>query len=176
MKLNLTTLLPLALLFTFGCSGADSETEAAAPTKSDMPTEETMPDKEAMSAPMSTYEGPSLESIKSAGADEVMNIQNSLLNDTTGLLKGVTDVESAKKALPNLEAITAKLTPLGARKDELEGGSMTDKMAMAKSAVSMLGDATGLSSEITRLAEIPGVMEVLQSGIDQTLAYFTPGK
>lgn len=182
MKLNPTTLLPLALLFTFGCSGADSETEAAAPAEStptidktvDATMEKTM--EKTMSAPLSAYEGPSLESIKSAGVDQVMNIQSTLLGDTTSLLKGITDVDSAKKALPNLEAITAKLEPLGARKGELEGGSISDKMSLAKSAVTMLGDATGFSSELTRLAEIPGVMNVLQSGIDQAIAYFTPGK
>lgn len=175
MKLNPTALLPLALLLTFGCSGADSETAAASPAET--ATTPDMPDAPDMSeAPASTYEGPSLENIQAASVDQVTKIRSTLLADTTSLLQGVTDVESAKAALPNLNAITAKLGPLGAREGELENGSMTDKLAYAKSLVTMLGDATGFSSEVTRLAEIPGVTEVLQQGIDMAIGYFTPGK
>ncbi len=169
------TLLPLALLLTFGCSDGDSEAKAAAMAAS-VETAEAASEPEAEAAPASTYDGVSIASIQSAGVDEVMSIRKTLLSDTTELLKGVTDADGAKAASGALDGIVSRLGPLSQRQSELENCSMLEKASYAKAALDMLGDATGLSSEIARISEIPGVTEYLQSGIDAVVAYFVPGK
>jgi len=169
------TLLPLALLLTFGCSAGESEAALATdspPAKSAEASSE--PAAEAATA--STYDGVSIASIQSAGVDEVMSIRKTLLSDTTELLKGVTDADGAKAASGALDGIVSRLGPLSQRQGELENGSMVEKASYAKAALDMLGDATGLSAEIARVTEIPGVTEYLQSGIDAVVAYFMPGK
>ena len=108
-----------------------------------------------------------------ASLDEVMDLKKSLLSDTTGILKGITDVESAKAALPNLDVITQQIGPLGARENEVKDESFKAKASYAAKAVELLGSATGFTEEVARIQEIPGVMDILDSSIEGLLGYFT---
>ena len=60
----------------------------------------------------STASGPSTEEIMNAGQNQIAEMHKGIVTDATAVLRGVTDVASAKAAKAKLEAIAARGEPI----------------------------------------------------------------
>ena len=101
--------------------------------------------------------------LQSASMDLGKQLSSSLSSAGTAL-GSITDVESAKVAVPQLESVNAKL-------DEISAGSAnmspTEKASLSEMAASQV---PMLKSAMDQAYAIPGVKEVIQPPMDSMLA------
>ncbi|MEE9354901.1 MAG: DUF937 domain-containing protein [Methylococcaceae bacterium] len=145
-----------------------------------------LPPDEAMNAPTASFEQPAIDQIENiepaapspgitdAAADlgniDVSGELNSVFDSTSTAMTNISDIESAKAAIPQISAATSKL-------DQLSGVYQNLPDA-AKSVVSNAagGKISGLQGMVDKLSAIPGVGSVLKPTTDallDKLALFT---
>ena len=88
----------------------------------------------------------------------------SMLGDATKLLGGITDLDSAKSALPKLMDLDNGLGDIVAKVAKLKPESLDSFKGMAKKAI------PALESAITKLSDIPGVGQTLKPTMDSIMA------
>lgn len=86
-----------------------------------------------------------------------------VLGSATDTLSGITDVESAQAALPDIEAMTAKLDGMTGMLGQLPEGARTAVTDVARNSIGQLQPV------IDKVLEIPGVGPVLRPAIESML-------
>lgn len=97
-----------------------------------------------------------------AGADVGKQIGD-VLGSATSTLSGITDVESAQAALPDIEAMTSKLDGVTGLLDQLPEGARSSVSTAARNGLGQL------QPTIDKVLEIPGVGPILRPAVESML-------
>ncbi len=88
----------------------------------------------------------------------------SMLGDLTKMLGGITDLDSAKAALPKLTEMTGGLDDIAAKAGKLSAESKDAFVGLVNKAMPALEGA------VTKLMEMPGVGDTLKPALDTIMA------
>ncbi len=97
-----------------------------------------------------------------AGTDAGKQIGD-VLGSATSTLSGITDVESAQAALPDIKAMTSKLDGVTGLLDQLPEGARSSVSAAARNGLGQL------QPMIDKVLEIPGVGPILRPAVESML-------
>lgn len=98
-----------------------------------------------------------------AGGQELMTKVNELFNSTKNTLQGITDVDSAKAALPKLEELKGSADSLSKSISTLPEGAKSTISGVVEKGI------TELKALVEKIEAIPGVSAVAKPTIDQLM-------
>lgn len=150
--------LSLALCAALGCSGGGEDaTDAAGGAM-----ESAGGAADDMLASASEHMASMAGDIEGAGLMKLAEMKTKLGEKTMGILQGITNVETAEQALPNLKDVAANI---GAMKDRLHtlGGSLGDVPGETK---------TAFQAQMSRLDGMPAVKQVIAAPLATIAGFF----
>ena len=127
------------------------------------PAEETSAVETSAAESMAEKLGGALGGFGLPGADAMPDVK-SMFKSLTGSLGKVTDAETAKDALPDLEAVDKKLESLST------GFGLLPEAIRSKLTDSLKSMVPDFQATIDKVMAIPGVRDILQPIIDEVMA------